>query len=168
VLVLVAQDPVSYPVLEQMKGRLVTYTRTKRLHMSAVCHRNTRCDYEVPGMILLQAYRGGLQLTDGIHIQNSPLEHPCTYPNDAFRCWKYVWSFLFWNSICFLMSSVSRNLRLFKADFIFGNITKSCFSSPVIFFFDKKLFYQLSTNFNSPRRRNTHVLSAPRLPHNWR
>jgi hypothetical protein len=43
-----------------------------------------RCGNEVPGMILLQAYLYMyVQLTERGHLQSTPLEQLCTYPNDA-------------------------------------------------------------------------------------
>jgi len=88
-----------------------------------------RCGFEVPGMILLHAYL----YTYSCWEESLPKYSPWAAMNLAKRCchcWKY-----FWNSCCgiifsavvtFLcMSSVSWNLRPFKAYFIFGNNQKS-------------------------------------------
>jgi len=50
--------------------------------------------------------------------------------------------------------------------FRFGTISKaSCFISSDDNFWQKVVRQEI--HIKAPRRRNTHVLSAPQLPHNW-
>jgi hypothetical protein len=71
-----------------------------------------------------------LQLTERGHLQSTPLEQLCTYPDDAATVGN-ISGTLLWNSfqccrhIFFSVSSVSWNFHPFKAEFIFCNKQKS-------------------------------------------
>jgi hypothetical protein len=90
------------------------------------CRNNTRCGYEVPGMFLLQEYLCILNsLLSGVTFKVLPLSSYALSPTvgnnselllgNSFQCPCHIsW-----------MSSVSWNLRPFKAHFIFGERHKS-------------------------------------------
>jgi hypothetical protein len=88
-----------------------------------------RCDSEVPGMILLQAYLYTYSLLRGVIFEVLPLS-TCACSPTVLPLVETFLGLLLWISFqchlhLFFVSSVSRSLCLFKADLIFGNSHKS-------------------------------------------
>jgi hypothetical protein len=88
-----------------------------------------RCGYEVPGMILLNAYLCTYSILRGVSFEVLPLRG-YTLRSTKLPLLKTFLELLLWYSFqccyhIFFMSSVSRNLHLFKTDSIFGNSKKS-------------------------------------------
>jgi len=91
-----------------------------------------RCGYEVPRMILLKAHLCTYSLLSGVNFEVHPLRNYALSPTmlpllETFFEQLPVPSslFFFFFFVFFWMSSITRTLRPFKADLIFGNSHKS-------------------------------------------
>jgi hypothetical protein len=88
-----------------------------------------RCGYEVPGMILLQAFLYTYSLLRWVTFKVLPLSSyelsPIMLPRLETFLEILLWIVFSVITTLFWMSSVSQNLRPFKAHFIFGNNQKS-------------------------------------------
>jgi len=95
--------------------------------------------YKVLGMILLQAYLYTYSLLRGVTFQILPLSSYVLSPT-MLHCSKHFWNTCWWIAlsvvITFLpMSSISSNVRPFKAQIIFGKSEK-------LFLFSNRLLNQ--------------------------